>query len=280
MIRYWRRSTVKEADASHLRSDSKNRIAYKPWLQDTYNYSSKELTQPDDSYISMGFRKHEHKQRSRRMMDKQLQKYFEKAEQDLLNKQKSDKWRNLKSTFDSYMNLTAAERRRTNVANMRGYQLDKGRKLLYSFEDNSVYDIEISEKFLNKISVKTLNHKFSDIEKRSVFDNPFQYPPVSPYRIVWPTAGVTGVGELALANIEKSMNEISTTASAFTQTMPGMMNDFTSTLDKTAAMFQQNIQQNMQQNAAIQTNIGDAKGNAGTEGGVTFGNSAAQSASL
>ena len=82
-------------------------------------------------------------------MDKQMQKYFDKADEALLNKEMSDRWRNLKSTFDSYMNLTVNERRRTSIANMRGYQLDKNRKILYSFEDNCAYNIKITDLFNN-----------------------------------------------------------------------------------------------------------------------------------
>ena len=121
-----------------------------------------------------------HKQKSRAMMDKLLNRYFNKVEQAELNQQRTmgERWRRMRTTFDSYMNLSPAERRRVSIANMRGYQLERNHKLLYSFEDNVVYDVEIDPEF-NKIVVRSVNHKFSDMEKRAVFDNPFGYEPIS-----------------------------------------------------------------------------------------------------
>ena len=121
-----------------------------------------------------------HKQKSRAMMDKLLNRYFNKVEQAELNQQRTmgERWRRMRTTFDSYMNLSPAERRRVSIANMRGYQLERNHKLLYSFEDNVVYDVEIDPEF-NKIVVRSVNHKFSDMEKRAVFDNPFGYEPMS-----------------------------------------------------------------------------------------------------
>lgn len=227
MIRYWKRTEKK--------------TYHYPWLEDTSNYSSKELTSPDDSYVSMPFRTRSHVQHSRRMMDKQLQKYFDKADEALLNKEMSDRWRDLKTSFDSYMNLTPNERRRTSVANMRGYQLDKNRKILYSFEDNSAYNVDINKSFLNKLRVKSLDHPFNDLEKRSIFDNPYQYTPVSPYRIVWPSADVKGDTELALTAIENSLSNVSKATEEFTNTMNDTMMNFTSSMSNIA-----------QQNALIQ----------------------------
>lgn len=232
MIRYWKRTEKK--------------TYHYPWLEDTNNYSSKELTSPDDSYISMPFRTRSHVQHSRRMMDKQLQKYFDKTDEALLNKQMSDRWRNLKTSFDSYMNLTPNERRRTSVANMRGYQLDKNRKILYSFEDNSAYNVDINKSFLNKLRVKSLDHPFTDLEKRGIFDNPYQYTPVSPYRIVWPSADVKGDTELALTAIENSLSNVSKATEDFTNTMNDTMMNFTSSMSNIA-----------QQNAIIQQNFSD-----------------------
>ena len=79
--------------------------------------------------------------------------------------------------FDSYMNLSPAERRRVSVSDMCGYQMqriDNENVLLYSFEDNAVYNAKIDKQF-NKIVIQSVNHKFSDMEKRAVFDNPFGY---------------------------------------------------------------------------------------------------------
>ena len=153
----------------------------------------------------------------------------------------SDRWTNLKASFDSYMNLTPNERRRTSVANMRGYQLDKNRRILYSFEDNSAYNVDVNKFFLNKLRVKSLDHPFTDLEKRGVFDNPYQYTPVSPYRIVWPSADVKGSTELALTAIENSLSNVSKATEDFTSTMNETMMNFTSSMSNIA-----------QQNAIIQ----------------------------
>ena len=198
-------------------------------------YDPQDFTPTDDSYINLPFRKRGHIQHSTRMMEKRMQKYFDKAEDALLNKQMTDKWRNLKSTFDSYMNLTPYERRRTSVANMRGYQIDPSRKVLYSFEDNCVYDINISDAYFNKIIVKTVNHTFTDMEKRTIFDNPYSYQPVSPYRIHWPSVGVKGTGELALAAIEKSLTSVADATRDFTDTMNQTMVNFTSSVNNITA---------------------------------------------
>ena len=78
--------------------------------------------------------------------------------------------------FGSYMNLSPAERRRVSVSDMRGYQMqqmDNDSVLLYSFEDNVVYNAKIEKRF-NKIVVQSVNHEFSDMEKRAVLDNPIK----------------------------------------------------------------------------------------------------------
>ena len=231
MIRYWK----------HI----EKKPYHRPWLDSNVNYSSKELSSPDDSYVSMSFRKKPHVQQSRRLMDKQMQKYFDKADEALLNKQMSDRWRNLKSTFDSYMNLTVNERRRTSIANMRGYQLDKNRKILYSFEDNCAYNIKITDLF-NKIEVTGKHHDFTDIEKRNIFDNPYAYTPISPYRITWPSVNVKGTADLSLVKIEQSLADVARATEGFTNTMNATMNNFTSAVNNIVAT---------QQNAAINQNF-------------------------
>lgn len=178
-------------------------------------------------------------------MDKQMQKYFDKTDEALLNKQMSDRWRTLKSTFDSYMNLTVNERRCTSIANMRGYQLDKNRKILYSFEDNCAYNIKITDLF-NKIEVTGKHHDFTDIEKRNIFDNPYAYTPISPYRITWPSVNVKGTADLSLVKIEQSLADVARATEGFTNTMNATMNNFTSAVNNIVAT---------QQNATINQNF-------------------------
>ena len=76
-----------------------------------------------------------------------------------------------------------------------------------------------------------MNHELSDMEKRAIFDNPFGYEPVSPYRIIFPTAPA---GELQIVNLPgdlgASINEMKNAADAITgaaQQMGESINTFT-----------------------------------------------------
>ena len=167
-------------------------------------------------------------------MDKMLNRYFDKVVESEFNQQRmrSEQWRQRRTLFNSYMNLSPAERRRVSVSDMRGYQMqriDDENVLLYSFEDNVVYNAKIDRQF-NKIVVQSVNHKLSDMEKRAVFDNPFGYEPVSPYRIIFPT---TQAGELQIVNLPgdlgASINEMKDAAEAITgaaQQMGDSINTF------------------------------------------------------
>ena len=135
-------------------------------------------------------------------MDKMLNRYFDKVVEDEYNQQRmmSDQWLEKRAMLDSYMNLSPADRRPTPISNMRGYQMqriDDENVLLYSFEDNVVYNAKIDRQF-NKIVVQSVNHKLLNMEKRAVFDNPFGYEPVSPYRVIFPTEPAN---ELQIVNI-------------------------------------------------------------------------------
>lgn len=197
---------------------------------------------PYGSYINLPFRKRTHIQRTRKLMDKQMQKYFDQADENYLNqtRTRSDKWRNLKSTYDSFMSLSPNERRRINTANMRGYQLDRNGKTLYSFEDNCVYNVKIGENF-NKIIVISMNHKFTDVEKRNIFDNPYTYEPVSPYRIQWPSTDLKDTAQLSLIQIEQSLGRVTdafNNISSVTESLGKTMTDFSSSVNNIA---QQNV---------------------------------------
>ena len=176
-----------------------------------------------------------HKVKSRNMMDKMLNRYFDKVVESEFNQQRmrSEQWRQKRTLFDSYMNLSPAERRRVSVSDMRGYQMqriDDENVLLYSFEDNVVYNAKIEKRF-NKIVVQSVNHELSDMEKRAIFDNPFGYEPVSPYRIKYKR---TQVGDAQIVNLPgdlgASINEMKNAADAITgaaQQMGESINTFT-----------------------------------------------------
>ena len=145
--------------------------------------------------------------------------------------------------FDSYMNLSPAERRRVSVSDMRGYQIqrtDHENVLLYSFEDNVVYNAKIDKQF-NKIVVQSVNHKFSDMEKRAMSDNPFGYEPVSPYRIRFPT---TRAGELQIVNLPGDF---------------GTKKNAAETISNAAQQMGDNINTFAQQTATINNNFADLK---------------------
>ena len=60
-------------------------------------------------------------------MDKLLNRYFDKVVESEFNQQRmmGEKWRQKRTMFDSYMNLSPGERRRVQIANMRGYQIER-----------------------------------------------------------------------------------------------------------------------------------------------------------
>ena len=176
------------------------------------------------------------------MMDKMLNRYFDKVVESEFNQQRmrSEQWRQKRTMFDSYMNLSPAERRRVSVFDMRGYQIqriDNENVLLYSFEDNVVYNAKIDKQF-NKIIVQSVNHKFSDMEKRAVFDNPFGYEPVSPYCIIFPT---TQAGELQIMNLPgdlgNNINEMKNTAETISNAAQQMGDDINTFAQQTATIY-------------------------------------------
>ena len=229
------------------------------WIQDSSSFSANDFAPNDDTYVSISFRKRAHVPKSRKMMDKRIQKYFDKAEQDAINQTRnmSERYNNLRSVYDAYMNLSVNQRRKVPTTNMRGYQLDRNGKLLFSFEDNCVYNVSIGSNF-NKIVVISIHHKFTDVEKRSIFDNPYTYEPVSPYRIQWPSTDIKGESQLSLIKIENSLanvgnvfKNIETATNTFAETMNKTMENFTSSVNNIA-----------KQNVNIQNNLSDLLGEA------------------
>ena len=204
--------------------------------------STQELKWRESDYVPIIpiIRSRRHKVKSRRMMDKMLNRYFDKVVEDEYNQQRmmSDQWLEKRAMFDSYMNLSPADRRRTPISNMRGYQIrriDKENVLLYSFEDNVVYNAKIDRQF-NKIVVQSVNHKLLNMEKRAVFDNPFGYEPVSPYRVIFPTEHAGEIQIMNLpgdfgANIEEMKNvlqRVGDSINTFAQQSASFHNDIAS----------------------------------------------------
>ena len=231
---------------------SRRKEVNRRWLQDQSNFTPDDFIPNEDTYVSIAFRKRNNTQHSRKMMEKRMQKYFDQADEAAINQTRelSNNWRNLKTTYDSFMNLTPNERRRTDTVNMRGYQLDRSGRILYSFEDNCVYNVRIGEQF-NKIIVISKNHDFTTMEKRSIFDNPFLYEPVSPYRVQWPRADIKDQAQLSLVQIEQTLGQVS---DAF-KNISSATDAFSTTMSKTMADFSSSVNNMTQQNIQIQQNF-------------------------
>lgn len=227
------------------------------WLQDTSSFSANDFAPNDDTYVSISFRKRARVPKSRKMIDKRIQKYFDKAEQDAINQTRnmSERYNNLRSVYDAYMNLSVNQRRKVPTTNMRGYQLDRNGRMLYSFEDNCVYNVSIGSNF-NKIVVISIHHKFTDVEKRSIFDNPYTYEPVSPYRIQWPSTDIKGESQLSLIKIENSLANV---GNVF-KNIENATNTFAETMNKTMENFTSSVNNIAKQNVNIQNNLSDLLG--------------------
>ena len=212
------------------------------------NYGSHDVKSLNDDYVFIPFRKAYRKQKTRSYLNKAIDKYFLDQEQKaLLDKRiMNDRNMKLKATYDSFMTLTPNERRRTAISAMRGYQFNKLTNRLYSYEDNCVYTARVGDSF-NKIIVVMKDHEFSDIEKRNIFDNPYLYTPVSPYRIVFPTAEIHNMDNAALITLEDSMGRIA-------ESVTGLTNSVNT--------FSNNANNIMQQNAAIVNNLGQRQNEA------------------
>ena len=175
-------------------------------------------------------------------MDKMLNRYFDKVVKSEFNQQRmrSEQWRQKRTLFDSYMNLSPAERGRVSVSDMRGYQMqriDDENVLLYSFEDNVVYNAKIDNKF-NKIIVQSVNHKLSDMEKRAVFDNPFGYEPVSPYRIRYQRSQVDDAQIVNITgDVGVSINEMKNAAETITDAAQQMGDSINTVTQQNAAIY-------------------------------------------
>ena len=194
----------------------KKRIIKKPRVKE-YLYPDNREKRVNYSYVYIPIKNKEkyHHSQTRRLIEKNINNRFDTVEKDdYYSNIKSEKWRMLKSQYDSYMNISPAERRTVTVNNMRGFQYDKYTKLLYSFEDGCVYSTEIDPVF-NKINVLRKLHDMTDIEKRTVYDNPIKYPPVSAFRIRYPNNNTQFGNDIIIKmdeSIENAANKLNTAA--------------------------------------------------------------------
>ena len=165
----------------------------------------------NDTYIYIPIKEKRHVSQTKKLITKTIQKHFKERENDqfAMQKKRSEKYLSMKSTFDNYMLLTPAERRKMNISNMRGYQYDKNAKLLYSFEDSCVYKVT-EDPIMNKIVIiRKENIPFTDIQKRAVFDSPTKYKPISPYRLKWPSTPLDVAGNEIVVRMDDQFNNLS-----------------------------------------------------------------------
>ena len=217
----------------------------------------KEFSYPDNrekrvnySYVYIPITKKQkyHHSQTRRLIEKNINKRFDTVEKDdYFSNIKSEKWRMLKTNYDAYMNISPAERRTVTVNNMRGFQYDQYAKILYSFEDGCVYSTEIDPVF-NKINVLRKLHDMSDIEKRTVYDNPIKYPAVSAFRIRYPNTN-TQFGNEVIIKMDESI-----------QNVTNQLNNAAENINAAAQNIisqQNNLQQNISANQQAVVQVGN-----------------------
>lgn len=192
-------------------------------------------------YIPINKKQKYHHSQTRRLIEKNINKRFDTVEKDdYFSNIKSEKWRMLKTNYDAYMNISPAERRTVTINNMRGFQYDQFGKILYSFEDGCVYSTEIDPIF-NKINILRKLHDMTDIEKRTVYDNPIKFPPVSAFRIRYPNTNTQFGNEIiikmdeSIQNVTNQLNNAAENINAAAQNIISQQNNL-----------QQNINANQQ----------------------------------
>ena len=212
------------------RSDRKRKPVHYPGMvrtQNIYLYQGKPY---NDDYIYTRFEKKDHRPELRRVLRDNIYKQFDTIEAaDMMSKQRSERWNEKKSTYDTYMSLSNRERRKVAVENMRGYQYDKLNNKLYSFEDNCVYSV-VRDPVFNKIKILRKDHDFTALEKRAVFDNNVRYQPVSPFNVKFPDVSID-IGDGAITVINDMVNDVA-------ENMAIGMDNFTRATDNLNTMVQ------------------------------------------
>ena len=221
----------------------------------------KEYLYPDNrekrvnySYVYIPIKKKEkyHHSQTRRLIEKNINNRFDTVEKDnYYSNIKSERWRMLKTNYDSYMNISSAERRTVSINNMRGFQYDQFSKILYSFEDGCVYSTEIDPVF-NKINVIRKLHDMTDMEKRIVYDNPIKYPPISAFRIRYPNNNTQFNNDIiikmdeSIQNVANKLNTAAENINTATENFIAQQNN----------LQQNNLQQNINANQQAVVNVG------------------------
>lgn len=228
----------------------------KPHVKE-YSYVDTRGEKPDYSYVYIPINKKQkyHRSQTRKLLAKKINKRFDAVEkEDYYTNIRSERWRMLKTNYDAYMNISPAERRTVSTSNMRGYQYDRFTKVLYSFEDNCTYSTQI-DPVLNKINVIRKLHDMSDIEKRSVYDNPIKYIPVSPFRIKWPQTVTQVAGNEIVIKMDESFENVTNKLNEVSSNISDAAENINTAAQNIIAQ-QNNMQQNVnaQQNAFI--NVG------------------------
>ena len=123
---------------------------------------------------------------SRRVLDRGLMAYFKQREEEGETQTRilSAKSQRLRSLAASYMDLSPNDRKRIPTSMMHGYQFDERANELYSFDENAVYKVEVTT--LGKLRILKKIRDLTDVDKRHVFDDPFRYKVISPFRIISP----------------------------------------------------------------------------------------------
>ena len=121
---------------------------------------------------------------SRRVLDRGLMTYFKQREEEGETQMRtlSARSQRLRSLASSYMDLSPSERRRIPTSLMHGYQFDERSRELYSFDENAVYKVEVTT--MGKLRILNKIRDLTDVDKRHVFDDPFRYKVVSPFRVI------------------------------------------------------------------------------------------------
>ena len=215
-----------------------------------YSYPDNREKRVNYSYVYIPIKKKEkyHHSQTRRLIEKNINKRFDTVEKDdYYSNIKSEKWRMLKSNYDAYMNISPAERRSVSVNNMRGFQYNQYTKILYSFEDGCTYSTEIDPVF-NKINVLRKLHDMSDMEKRTVYDNPIKYPPVSAFRIGYPHNN-TQFGNEVIIKMDESIQNVANKLNTAAENINTATENFIAQ--------QNNLQQNINANQQAVVQVGN-----------------------